>query len=541
MANIYRSASKVIIWLGSAADKSEIALEAFAFLSSQINIDWTTRTINPADSMDTMYELLNYEKKLPFDDETWASLNSLLNRTWFCRLWVWQEVFLGRKCAYVTCGYTSVPWECLRKALFLIYRKPKPLDLLGFGEAISRARHISDLDEQPSLQEILESTRYAKCSDERDRIYGVLNLVAESERLGIKADYSKRTAEVYRELMLRKSINYADLSLLKSCELGSATSEMPSWVPDWAQIRQCRDIGFVRACLRVSSPARYTNGGPLTVLASRAGVIIKTEDAYGYDYTVSDLVEQTSIYEPSYSALRRLLRIIHEKFSVDFEQQQELICRTLCCNEFADNLEPRGTNLLDLQQTKKQLYEIFNSTEESSRKIIAASFQLLEVFRGYARGRALIFTKEGHIGLAPRVTQMKDIIVVVLGCQTPIVLRREQNGHYLVVGECYVHQMIAGDTLLGPLPSNWEHFYRYQEQTEKFWDAFLDHERESWQIEDPRLGPLPDAWEKVEHPNQHVFDIFRHKFEDYETDRDPRMSPESLRARGVRLEEFNLI
>lgn len=54
--------------------------------------------------------------------------------------------------------------------------------------------------------------------------------------------------------------------------------------------------------------------------------------------------------------------------------------------------------------------------------------------------------------LVPAATCKEDVVCVVLGLQTPYVLRRilpaplgTEHDQYHLVGECYVHDMMGGD------------------------------------------------------------------------------------------------
>ncbi|KIW14732.1 hypothetical protein PV08_07516 [Exophiala spinifera] len=64
--------------------------------------------------------------------------------------------------------------------------------------------------------------------------------------------------------------------------------------------------------------------------------------------------------------------------------------------------------------------------------------------------RRLLSTKTGRMGLAPAGARLGDSIAILLGCDMPLVLRRRDNGGWIVVGECYVHGVMYGEgTVLG--------------------------------------------------------------------------------------------
>ncbi|PQE04207.1 heterokaryon incompatibility protein [Rutstroemia sp. NJR-2017a BVV2] len=58
--------------------------------------------------------------------------------------------------------------------------------------------------------------------------------------------------------------------------------------------------------------------------------------------------------------------------------------------------------------------------------------------------RRLIITQGGYLGLAPASSMAGDIIAVLPGCPTPLVLRREGE-RFRVIGEAYVHGIMSGE------------------------------------------------------------------------------------------------
>lgn len=60
--------------------------------------------------------------------------------------------------------------------------------------------------------------------------------------------------------------------------------------------------------------------------------------------------------------------------------------------------------------------------------------------------RRLVTTCRGFLGLVPAATKPEDKIFIILGCNCPLVLRTQDSG-YRVVGECYVHGFMDGETI----------------------------------------------------------------------------------------------
>jgi hypothetical protein len=60
----------------------------------------------------------------------------------------------------------------------------------------------------------------------------------------------------------------------------------------------------------------------------------------------------------------------------------------------------------------------------------------------------IVRTRGKDVGIAPRKSQVSDIICVFYGCSVPIVLRPiEGTKGFQFIGECYVHGIMDGEAL----------------------------------------------------------------------------------------------
>jgi hypothetical protein len=69
-----------------------------------------------------------------------------------------------------------------------------------------------------------------RTTDLKDKIYGILGLARDVEKLAIIPDYRKSTEEVYTEVTARILVN-GGFWLLQLCHY-NPNSPLPSWVPD---------------------------------------------------------------------------------------------------------------------------------------------------------------------------------------------------------------------------------------------------------------------------------------------------------------------
>ncbi|KAK2003956.1 heterokaryon incompatibility protein [Colletotrichum falcatum] len=105
-------------------------------------------------------------------------LETFLERRYFSRAWVLQEVALARK-ATLICGEFSMPWSMLPSVLQ--FRAPA-------------YRDSSD------LLRLLDLARRSHATDPRDKLFAVFGLVSCADADGIMANYTKSTEETYMQM-----------------------------------------------------------------------------------------------------------------------------------------------------------------------------------------------------------------------------------------------------------------------------------------------------------------------------------------------------
>lgn len=91
MGDIYRSADRVVIWLGTEKDNSAQALEIMSRIGSEIKVDYVRLEMSPV-STDSILHWSDTSRYLPFHGQESRNIDALLRRSWFTRLWVWQEI-----------------------------------------------------------------------------------------------------------------------------------------------------------------------------------------------------------------------------------------------------------------------------------------------------------------------------------------------------------------------------------------------------------------------------------------------------------------
>ncbi|KAN0110892.1 hypothetical protein V8E51_007279 [Hyaloscypha variabilis] len=173
-------------------------------------------------------------------ESEWKSIQDLLYRKWFTRLWIYQEIILTRV-AVVTVGLSEMEWTAFMSALWRIFiqsaRLPSLSALLDSEYIDNYVRPILSSSTAIDFDAIqfLQFSKYASCADPKDRIYAMLNLTSLGvlrQNLEIIPDYSKTKEQVYHNFVQRYIITLGSLNMLNLCKLQNLSPNLPSWVPD---------------------------------------------------------------------------------------------------------------------------------------------------------------------------------------------------------------------------------------------------------------------------------------------------------------------
>lgn len=111
MARIYREAMRVIVYLGDEASESQTGFHLIHVLSDFCECQdssQSTQTIRPKDFQ---------SHGLPdVEDKNWEAIRAILRRPWFRRVWIIQELLLGRDVT-ISCGDSAMPWKIFSEAI----------------------------------------------------------------------------------------------------------------------------------------------------------------------------------------------------------------------------------------------------------------------------------------------------------------------------------------------------------------------------------------------------------------------------------------
>jgi hypothetical protein len=485
MRNIYEKATRVVAWIGPAADNSHVLIEQILDLPEK-----QTREVGKITANSSLAQLARYEHWSPPEDSLdllafWA----MIKRPYWRRVWIQQELQNSRDNAVmIYCGRQSIFAALISFALQGLHKKRVQLGCQRLGpirresytavlsafltdpdvdQSFSRFNgHVHKLypDIKPSFAMLL-SIGYVNhsqlmASDPRDRIYALLGMISDSHRYDIKPDYSKSKAEVYIETS-RALLKVQGMEVLVTTNFGSQIDldpELPSWVADWSQ-------PFLQP-LRGKHDAKWANPAyPTLDYAASKGLKAQTPRLSDYDPEKKrlqlsgievDIV--TEVGEPicqiPRSHMNDLISDQDPNFGLATSWLEEI--ETLsnhCGNAYGGH---KGTidaiwrvPITNAEKKERRFYKAPDSMIEAyhlcrsghMRATVPAhefySERGLEKLKRTGRywlsmiyrscGRRFFVTEGGFLGVGPLATKKGDIVTIIPGLDCPIVLRPKRS------------------------------------------------------------------------------------------------------------------
>lgn len=119
MSSIYQNASRVVVWLGSGSEESDLAMCKLAYLGKQVLLTKDNWLICPPNAEKPYW--CESACDVPYSEGVWTAIENLLERSWFSRIWIIQEIQLAKHGAVVQCGRQHMQWSHFRSAVSCLW------------------------------------------------------------------------------------------------------------------------------------------------------------------------------------------------------------------------------------------------------------------------------------------------------------------------------------------------------------------------------------------------------------------------------------
>ena len=481
MGDIYRLATRTLIWLAHALDAEDSATARRELMVLAI---WNTVHL-PSEILGAMLDV----------NPNISTLVSLFSKSYFSRIWVVQEIALAQK-VHVIYGHAILDWDTLARAVMPVINasllgrvtasSPRP-DQVGRHIVnilcISRLRSMCRGGGKPGLRQALAGElelRWFASTDARDKIFGLFGMISDASHSGMPApDYNETPQKLYvqtgRYLLDQDP---ASLDILQYAGIGYETTrlkDLPSWVPDWTcQLQGARvtlpyqQPWYLRSsndAQRVSRVSRVTDALQLEVDAKELDTVLLAAPSICFDPVPPKWKDLNALYIAhldEITALAASCPAIQSIYS-DENELDEAIFNTLvgAAHVSIAQLGSIKTAFGFFQAAKQSMRSTWQHTADEMRQLLRDAgvtivsdtdmreindkmWRLFFAIGDSAGKKRFCVLASGRLALCPPRTQERDVVMHLRGATVPFVLRHhpkeaESKIRLKLLGGCFVH------------------------------------------------------------------------------------------------------
>lgn len=497
--DIYSNAEQVILWLGVEKDDSAQAHKLLHGLANtELPLNHNTELASVVSLFDRDYwsrlwvvqEILHAKDIVVGCGSSWLPWNDYTSAS---RLFQSERDTLAKIPSLAPGSYeitrTITSQHRLSPLQVLVHHGPASIS------HIQKARELYSDNSFSYFLHLLRISRTKLASDPKDRVYGLLGILPDPVRAELRVDYLLPVREIYVDIV-EILLQSGDIDVI--CESihfppQISNTHLPSWVPDWSYDPMVRSLPslplFFSAGIKGTPNFRFVEELSTTRTRSRLCIVgrrIGTIENHGMavnthsraaDYcmaflqwrilllqhfgiqsgsTDSDSEEDRRGRVASCEHQRRfcLTLSLGQPIRADSDgndaemiaREKEWLTKTYCV--FAKTIRSR----LPLLPIDEDLMAFAEMSDDEMEPEAARQF-LQDSFAEYMMGRCFCITDYGCLGLGTGAMARGDVVAVLYGCSTPVLLRPHRNGdkvspkEYRFVGDAYIHGYMDGEAM----------------------------------------------------------------------------------------------
>lgn len=445
MKMIFQHARLVVVDLGEEGGGSEALLPKLSAVPTIRNLrKYPLGTILPLSSLSE-------------NEQTRDSLIKLLERNWFKRCWIFQEVIVASEID-IMCGTWRQPWQAL---LFMTMA----LDFRG--EKGHASYHRSELErirarvlqmnnmrarfkrkDEITLETVLFHNRYSKASDPRDHVYALLGLCGLEREVQLQVDYTEHSSATFLRYGQYIIQHGSALRLLYLNQPSLQRDDLPSWLCDWSRTAD-EDESYKTDLFAldrpifaagISKPPSIRLEGSHSIKAK--GVLLTYIQEVGEDLTAAKRIIAERDTRLAISSLDEMNMTKFLKLPETSREPPGTAGASKDRNDSPPGLQKRTGNFSTLSKLVGAASIYGPSTFSIQESKLAKSEDRLD-----SHFNTVLLCKAGRLtGQVPRGTVVNDVIVILYGSQLPFVLRPFRNA-WKFVGSAYIEGMMDGEAL----------------------------------------------------------------------------------------------
>lgn len=464
MCRIFSSACQVLIWLGEEIVNDSRAFEAVA----QIDLILSKSPLEGSAALVAAYSYLSCIDEIP--SSSWSPIHHLLERPWFQRVWIIQEVINARS-AQLFKGSTSIAWlpftmvmekfRILRLHSLILWDSGPGRGFQNIGLMVS-----GNQGWRSPFSRFLNLTRGFKSTDPRDKIFALLGITDTSDMPEIKVDYGITVADIFichtTEELEAGSLDHLSAT---NYEDDVVQVQLPAWVPDWSRLTDqlpYQIMNHNHGAGGSTIPRLRTSRSEKTILrihGKRISCItrLSTTRWVEIDSAVRTLMAMEEAVQPRVRKARYLIlswldQCHMDAFGDDFVMTREFCTtvkyRQFCQTMYSNNGRLGGIAIAAVDRLTRFYFVLVDSLaqknipppEESQieRDCISTQLDIGRILYPLSGGRYFCRDHAGRLGWAPRRARIGDMICIFNGADIPHLLRPVADNRYELIGECYL-------------------------------------------------------------------------------------------------------
>lgn len=452
MARIYQGGWQTLIWLGMPDEDTEKAVD--------VCLRFETAIARQAETVGDFLKIIN-EIELPPDWDI-TSVRSILHRPFFERVWVYQEIVLSRDCCCVIGKFTFrwVLLELISKLLLSRFDHDTRVKVYGddwhdFHQyLLPYWTHYESIAPRKGrkLSNLVQRTRDLRCSDPRDKIYGILGLVGtwtpeKLSSLGIKIDYRAPIASCIRAgvvAMFKEDKNLHSMVDRQRWPILTSRDNPEGW-PSWAPRldKPRRDLDPHPFSNELEDGHSADNKRPLLLRDRRVSDHPNALFVSGIRVGSVTMTFHPFREDPAYlcAFICKLYELVTPDFGFTFHE-------TISAGQYPTQLVPRTDEFASFWSSFKKSLDTFWDTE-----VMWAKQDLSEDLRKlwldityHCRNRRCFLMNHNVFGLGPFRMEKGDIICILFGGPWPVVLR-PHRGWFEFIQPCFISNIMNGEAV----------------------------------------------------------------------------------------------
>jgi hypothetical protein len=463
MARIYQQASLVVVWLCSELDGSALAVRQIQGL------------------LDHLYSFSLTEAAIDgCGPELLLALGRIFAQPWFERVWTLQEATLARK-ILVLIGDETLKWSVFEKLVTALTRVQErcstPLLLTEKLWPGNEFKDCTALTAIPNIDtckttydarfvpQLARICRNRKCSDPKDRVYGILGMLPKQLQRSIaaRANQQDTVAKLYVIFMAFVLENDSVLLGLSMVESKARDPSLPTWCADLHQLPSTNILAGYYAYEAgeniVRPPANRTTWDACR--PAELGLKIATLESVAHivDGRWFDLEDLSSTRCSSASTINKVqqnvtwvaacMQAAHTHMSKTRTNGESSVKEAVLRTLIADRNQVSAKGRFERSQNASVAADWLRiaQAETPVEDLPGGVVRGLKHISRACIGRRFCITSKGRLCLAPVKVQNEDVVCLVQGAKVPFVIRpvAGETNRFTLVGEAYLDGVMYGE------------------------------------------------------------------------------------------------